>query len=215
MRFAWSLQAAVLLATSWCCHAIMQDKYDPNTLWVALNELGEGNIFQVYPRLLAEILLQEEAARQEGDTSEAEKLVLPSDKEWRLQQYFYLVAMQKNLEMEQQQFKWDYTPILCEYRDIKENAAMEPKPSDEAPEEWAPWNLVVSIKNAHAPPPVAVHTTPGPAWDIAQVIKAAYLLSKPPVKVNFEDEQEMRCVYSLIYDVFRCKSYQGYITVPL
>ncbi|XP_073967356.1 uncharacterized protein [Choristoneura fumiferana] len=188
MRFAWSLQAAVLLATSWCCHAIMQDKYDPNTLWVALNELGEGNIFQVYPRLLAEILLQEEAARQEGDTSEAEKLVLPSDKEWRLQQYFYLVAMQKNLEMEQ------------------ENAAMEPKPSDEAPEEWAPWNLVVSIKNAHAPPPVAVHTTPGPAWDIAQVIKAAYLLSKPPVKVNFEDEQEMRCVYSLIYDVFRYKS---------
>lgn len=82
----------------------MQDKYDPNTLWVALNELGEGNIFQVYPRLLAEILLQEEAARQEGDTSEAEKLVLPSDKEWRLQQYFYLVALQKNLEMEQQVF---------------------------------------------------------------------------------------------------------------
>lgn len=39
-----------------------------------------------------------------------------------------------------------------------------------------------------------------------QVIKAAKLLSKPPLKVDFEDEQEMRCVYSLIYDVFRCES---------
>ncbi|XP_063636042.1 uncharacterized protein LOC134806645 [Cydia splendana] len=78
----------------------MPGKYDPNTLWVALNELGEGDIFQVYPRLLAELLLEEEAARQDGDTSEAERLVLPSDKEWRLQQYFLLVAMQKGLELE-------------------------------------------------------------------------------------------------------------------
>lgn len=40
---------------------------------------------------------------------------------------------------------------------------------EEAPEEWAPWNLVVSIKNPHAPPPVTVKTAPGPAWDIEQV----------------------------------------------
>lgn len=76
----------------------MAVKYDPSTLWVALNEISDGNIFQVYPKMLAELFLQEEAARQAGDFSEAEKLVLPSDKEYRLTQYFALVALQKNLD---------------------------------------------------------------------------------------------------------------------
>ncbi|CAG5010068.1 unnamed protein product [Parnassius apollo] len=77
--------------------------------------------------------------------------------------------------------------------------------AEDIPEEWAPWNLVVCTKNPNAPPPVAVRT-PGPAWDIGQVTKAARLLFKPPMEVEFADEQEMRCVYSLIYDVFRYKS---------
>lgn len=81
----------------------MADKYDPNALWLALNEHNDGtNLFNAYPKLLAELFRQEDAARQEGDTSEAEKLVLPSDKEWRLQQYFLLVAMQKSLETDLQ-----------------------------------------------------------------------------------------------------------------
>ncbi|XP_063375055.1 uncharacterized protein LOC134662714 [Cydia amplana] len=169
----------------------MPDQYDPNTLWVALNERGEGDIFHVYPRLLAELLLQEEAARQDGDTSEAERLVLPSDKEWRLQQYFLLVGMQKDLELE----------------NVLDESEKTPKPPEDPVDEWAPWRLVVSIKNPHAPPPVAVRSPPdGHAWDIAQVLKAAHLLSKPPKKVDFADEQQMRCVYSLIYDVFRYKS---------
>ncbi|XP_034825357.1 putative methyltransferase NSUN7 isoform X1 [Maniola hyperantus] len=80
------------------------------------------------------------------------------------------------------------------------------KAMEEAPEEWAPWSLVVATKNPNAPPPITVSTAPGPAWDIGQVMKAARLLCKPPMPVSFEDEQEMRCVYSLIYDVFRYKS---------
>lgn len=82
----------------------MANTYDPNALWVALSECSDGNLFNVYPKLLAELLMQEDAARLEGGTSEAEKLVLPSDKEWRLTQYFNLVAMQKTLEQDQQVF---------------------------------------------------------------------------------------------------------------
>ncbi|XP_049865482.1 uncharacterized protein LOC126366416 [Pectinophora gossypiella] len=163
----------------------MPEPYDPNALWVAISEFGEGNLFQVYPKLLAEILSQDDAARIEGDTSEAEKLVLPSDKEFRLHNYFNLVAMQKALEVE-------------------ETSNVE-RPVEEPVEEWAPWNLVVPTKNPNAPPPVAVRTSPGPEWDIMQVLKAARLLFKPPMSVDFRDEQEMRSVYSIIYDVFRYK----------
>lgn len=77
----------------------MAANYNPNMLWVALNKCGD-NLFSVYPKLLAELLIQEDAARLEGDTSEAENLVLPSDREWRLTQYFNLVAMQKFLARE-------------------------------------------------------------------------------------------------------------------
>lgn len=165
----------------------MPAKYDPNTLWVALSQYSDGNVFEVYPKLLAQLFLQEEAARQDGDTSEAEKLVLPSDKDYRLQKYFVLVELQKELEED-------------------ENGDIVSKPVEDPVEEWAPWSLVVATKNPHAPPPVAVKTSPGPAWDIGQVLKAARLLCKPPLPVDFIDEQEMRCVYSLIYEVFRYKS---------
>lgn len=80
----------------------MPPKYDPNALWVALSEQHEGNLFYAYSKILADLLKQEDAARLEGDNSDAEKLVLPSDKDWRLRQYFLLVSMQKNLDSEEQ-----------------------------------------------------------------------------------------------------------------
>lgn len=76
----------------------MPVKYDPNALWLVLNEYSDTNIFEIYAKLLAQLFIQEEAARQEGDTSEAEKVILPSDKDYRLQKYFTLVALQKDLE---------------------------------------------------------------------------------------------------------------------
>ncbi|XP_057669739.1 uncharacterized protein LOC130901991 isoform X1 [Diorhabda carinulata] len=43
-------------------------------------------------------------------------------------------------------------------------------------------------------------------WTVSDIAKAGCLLSCPPLKTNFEDEQEMRRVYTLIYDVFRYKN---------
>lgn len=42
-------------------------------------------------------------------------------------------------------------------------------------------------------------------WTITDIGKAGCLLTVPPTKVVFTDEEEMRRVYTLIYDVFRCK----------
>jgi hypothetical protein len=42
-------------------------------------------------------------------------------------------------------------------------------------------------------------------WDLSEFAKAGKLLKTPPMDVEFNDEYEMRKVYSLIYDVFRCK----------
>lgn len=42
-------------------------------------------------------------------------------------------------------------------------------------------------------------------WTVGDISKAGCLLAIPPQHVDFDDEQEMRRVYSLIYDVFRCE----------
>lgn len=45
----------------------------------------------------------------------------------------------------------------------------------------------------------------GVTWTVNDLAKAGCLLTTPPRDVEFEDEQEMRVVYSLIYDVYRCE----------
>lgn len=42
-------------------------------------------------------------------------------------------------------------------------------------------------------------------WDLHDMGKAGKLLKVPAMEVIFLDEYEMRKVYSLVYDVFRCK----------
>lgn len=42
-------------------------------------------------------------------------------------------------------------------------------------------------------------------WDLGDIAKAGMLLRRPKIPCTFENEHEMRRVYSLIYDVFRCK----------
>lgn len=43
-------------------------------------------------------------------------------------------------------------------------------------------------------------------WTVSDLAKAGCLLANPPINTRFNHEQEMRRIYSLIYDVFRCKS---------
>ena len=42
-------------------------------------------------------------------------------------------------------------------------------------------------------------------WNVEDLAKSGKLLRKPPITCVFRDEHEMRRVYSMIYDVFRCK----------
>lgn len=49
------------------------------------------------------------------------------------------------------------------------------------------------------------HESNNVIWDLSEFAKAGKLLKTSPMDVEFYDEYEMRKVYSLIYDVFRCK----------
>lgn len=64
---------------------------------------------------------------------------------------------------------------------------------------------LLSRKSAsHVSPNVRSLVTPV-TWTVGDIVKGAYILNNPPIHTDFQDEQEMRRVYTLIYDVFRCK----------
>lgn len=42
-------------------------------------------------------------------------------------------------------------------------------------------------------------------WNLNDLTAAGKLLRKPPLPCHFDDEHVMRRVYSMIYDVYRCK----------
>lgn len=42
-------------------------------------------------------------------------------------------------------------------------------------------------------------------WNIKDISMAGKLLQKPPIHCRFDDEQEMKRVYAMIYDIYRCK----------
>lgn len=47
-------------------------------------------------------------------------------------------------------------------------------------------------------------------WNLIDLTSAGKLLRKPPLPCHFDDEHEMRRVYSMIYDVYRCKFSQKF-----
>lgn len=67
-------------------------------------------------------------------------------------------------------------------------------------------NLIKPLGNCEVEFRLSVsHESNNVIWDLREFAKAGKLLKSPPMAAEFYDEYEMRKVYSLIYDVFRCK----------
>lgn len=67
--------------------------------------------------------------------------------------------------------------------------------------------LTIDRRKCHIDDPIQFIDTDALAiWDLSDIAKAGMLLRRPKIQCGFANEHEMRRVYSLIYDVFRCKS---------
>ncbi|KAJ3641305.1 hypothetical protein Zmor_027817 [Zophobas morio] len=161
-------------------------------LWVNLSSLGDGNIFAILPQLMRKMLDVEGGGMFRDE--EPYDFVLPSDDEWQTKIYYKLVEKQRIADaLEQDMFDWMQEPT-------------EPKLHD--------WIIKPKKKQVQCePPPKSAQKKsqkqngPGPiTWTVSDIAKAGCILTQPPLPTHFEDEQEMRRVYTLIYDVFRHKN---------
>nr|CAH7756823.1 unnamed protein product [Callosobruchus chinensis] len=137
-----------------------------------------------------------EAVFEEGGLD----VILPSDDTWRDKCYYKLVEKQRALA-DRNEDEEDEDRIMFDQLMYEEE---KPKLHE--------WNLINRPKQVicealsdrirkkpkrSSKPPIT--------WTVSDIAKAGCLLCCPPKETSFEDEQEMRRVYSLIYDVFRYK----------
>ncbi|PSN54872.1 hypothetical protein C0J52_12418 [Blattella germanica] len=115
-------------------------------------------------------------------------ILLPSNKTWRMKNYFKLVEQQRALDALPMPAVWP-EKLQQEWSTSAQPDAKRPRRSS--------LDFGLSLTST-----ISVETT----WTASDIAKAGGLLTIPPRSVSFEDEEEMRRVYSLIYDVFRYKS---------
>uniref|UniRef100_A0A336M9L1 CSON014079 protein n=1 Tax=Culicoides sonorensis TaxID=179676 RepID=A0A336M9L1_CULSO len=167
--------------------------------------VSRADIFDIYPKILKEILTSEELARLRTGTTTLERSIdIPSDFEWQLKMYFRLLeyqkqinhAVEKGIPLEQLIYKRDkilWDPV------IDKMISPHDSPAD--------LQSVLDIQHKKRICPIGDGSLDFclidevNLWGLEDYAKAGKLLHKPPMHVDFVDEHEMRKVYSLIYDL--------------
>uniref|UniRef100_A0A182PJE2 HECT domain-containing protein n=1 Tax=Anopheles epiroticus TaxID=199890 RepID=A0A182PJE2_9DIPT len=184
-----------------------------------LSRLNRADIFSVYPEILREILVLEELLLRTksitafGHTitaSDRVPLQLPSEFEWQLKQYFRLLEQQKKINAASEQGiqlkssleKVDHTYWETKAKSIDEvvSPMTSPASGDSSTPSFRRRRRLCILDNPIDFCDIAAYNQ----WRLEDIVRAGKLLHKPPLPVSFDDEYEMRKVYSMIYDVYRC-----------
>lgn len=72
----------------------MEETTDTNTLWVNLSSLGEGNIFEVLPQIMKQMMAESMIAT----IDDFNDVILPSDETWQTKIYYQLVEKQRQVD---------------------------------------------------------------------------------------------------------------------
>uniref|UniRef100_A0A182JNV3 Ubiquitin-protein ligase E3A n=1 Tax=Anopheles christyi TaxID=43041 RepID=A0A182JNV3_9DIPT len=179
-----------------------------------------ADIFSVYPEILREILVLEELLFRTksitafGHTitaSDRVPLQLPSEFEWQLKQYFRLLEQQKKINAATEQgiqLKSSLEKVDHTYWEVKAKSIDEvvspmtsPASGDSSTPSFRRRRRLCILDNPIDFCDIAAYNQ----WRLEDIVRAGKLLHKPPLPVQFDDEYEMRKVYSMIYDVYRFK----------
>ncbi|KAK5649894.1 hypothetical protein RI129_000923 [Pyrocoelia pectoralis] len=165
------------------------DNVPNQRLLINLSSFAEGHslaqLSGILSKMLTSEMMEDECVTDEFD------MVLASDYNWRLNIYFKLLRKIKDTDVEMMdQWLEEKEPTQLHHWNIIEKESSSISKSIES-------NQSDRRQSLSEPVPIS--------WTINDLAKSACLLEMPPKPVSFDDEQEMRRVYTLIYDTFRYK----------
>ncbi|XP_055923266.1 uncharacterized protein LOC129953813 isoform X2 [Eupeodes corollae] len=164
--------------------------------------LSLADIFSVYPKIFRELIATEDVKRKTEGKLAKDIIYLPSDEEWLERVYHRLLEVQKKVNE-----ALESGMTLEQITRRKERPIFDPNFVIEKFSPSSTPNGRFDLRKRCAPdqPIEFIDAEVLGSWPLENIAKAAKLLRKPPLPVEFGDEHEMRRVYSLIYDVFRYK----------
>ncbi|EGI67267.1 hypothetical protein G5I_04149 [Acromyrmex echinatior] len=193
-------------------------------------ETHKTSIFALYAKIFRLLLTAQipnfSLLSEDLRNKELEKLILPSDEEWRHRVYHSLVELQREKDAEPTQDKKEnHTRIFC-LRTEDSKRRMTRKNSQDW--EWRPRgsrsprekghlpkgrrdeskNIVGSSNNISETGADGSMTEARiePGWRINDILLAAKVLQNARPSPNYANEAEMRRVFGLVYDVLRYKN---------
>ncbi|XP_053954013.1 uncharacterized protein LOC128860477 [Anastrepha ludens] len=158
--------------------------------------LSLADIFSVYPNIFKELIA----------TRDKQSLIyLPSDPEWQERMYYRLLEVQKRVnEAIDSEVEVDYVVVRKDTHTFN-HLAFVLNLSPVISPNISPNGMYQVVKKKCSQIRGKSLKDKSKFWNLSTIANAAKLLARPPKPLQFENEHEMRKVYSLIYDVFRYK----------
>lgn len=190
--------------------------------------ISRADIFAIYPQILATILATENAKRN----FIKDFINLPTDSDYQERVYYRLLAVQKAIndlmdagalvKMELYELQMHFNVLFCVLIFHVYSSLDEIGGKKNIKTIWDPDSQFV-LTPISSPSPASgfslrrkkcvfddpmdfLNLNELSSWSLFDLTTAAKLLRKPPIACTFSDEHEMRRVYSMIYDVYRCRS---------
>ncbi|GAB1863654.1 hypothetical protein CAJAP_04733 [Camponotus japonicus] len=165
------------------------------------------SIFTLYARIFRLLLTsQTPKLNDELRERELEKLILPSNEEWRHRVYHSLVELQREKDSETEDKKTE---------DSKRHMSRKNSQDWECPIEKGhlpkgrkdeSQDIVASLKAISGTGGSMTEACVEPGWRVNDIVLAAKVLQNAQPSPSYANEAEMRRVFGLVYDVLRYKN---------
>ncbi|KYN45229.1 Putative methyltransferase NSUN7 [Trachymyrmex septentrionalis] len=183
-------------------------------------EIRKTSIFTLYAKIFRLLLTAQipnfSLLSEELRNKELEKLILPSDEEWRHRVYHSLVELQREKDAEPAQDKkmedskrrvtrknsqdWEWRPRG--FRSPREKGHLPKGRRDENKNIVGSSNTISETGADGSMTEARIE----PGWRINDILLAAKVLQNARPSPNYANEAEMRRVFGLVYDVLRYKN---------
>ncbi|XP_012059737.1 PREDICTED: uncharacterized protein LOC105622940 [Atta cephalotes] len=183
-------------------------------------ETHKTNIFTLYAKIFRLLLTAQipnfSLLSEELRNKELEKLILPSDEEWRHRVYHSLVELQREKDAEPVQNKkmedskrritcknsqdWEWRPR--EPKSLREKGHLPKGRKDESKNIVGSSNIISETGADGSMTEARIE----PGWRVNDILLAAKVLQNARPSPNYANEAEMRRVFGLVYDVLRYKN---------
>ncbi|XP_029178792.1 uncharacterized protein LOC114946465 [Nylanderia fulva] len=170
------------------------------------------SIFTLYAKIFRLLLSTQtpnlSLLSDEERDKELEKLILPSNEEWRHRVYHSLVELQREKDAETEDKRTEELKRSMSRKNSQDDWEWRPREGGHLPKgrRDESQDVVASLKAISGSGGSMTEACVEPGWRVNDIVLAAKVLQNARPSPSYANEAEMRRVFGLVYDVLRYKN---------